>query len=99
MDLEHEPLKEVLKVEGLKPDLKNEEGENNQIEKTDKPVEPKQIVNTQITPMGRPVNVHVYTRWKPIEEVPKEATEQKPEKLDFPEPETDWIKMEREKSK
>ena len=52
LDLESEPLEEVLKVESYWND-------------TSKPKDPKPKVNTTLTAMGRPVNNHPqHPRWK-----------------------------------
>jgi hypothetical protein len=61
LNLEYEPLNQVLKVESLRPDFsENKSGkrydDNNQI-----------VINKNITPMGRPVNVNRLVRWKPPE--------------------------------
>ncbi len=60
LNLEHEPLNRVLTVESLKPDLKADN-------ETDFKTEDKTTVNTNITPMGRPINIHPLIRWKPID--------------------------------
>jgi hypothetical protein len=61
LNLEYEPLNQVLKVESLRPDLSD-----NQSEKRSDDIN-KISVNKNITPMGRPVNVHRLVRWKPPE--------------------------------
>ena len=56
LQLEYQPLCEVLRVDPLRTeDQMNEEEEK------------KPHVNTNITPMGRPVNMHPHIRWKPVE--------------------------------
>ena len=58
LELEHEPLNEVLVVDALRADdeINDDEEEN------------KVVTNTNITAMGRPINTHPHIRWKlPVE--------------------------------
>ncbi len=58
LELEHKPITDVLQVVKLqKPEGYESESELDQ--KTF-------VVNTQMTPMGRPVNVRPQVRWKSI---------------------------------
>jgi hypothetical protein len=52
IETEDKPLDKVLKVQTFENDKK--------INKTE-----QTIVNTNVTPMGRPININHYQKWKP----------------------------------
>ena len=53
LEMEEKQLDEVLKVQSFDHQNKSNKSENI-------------VINTNITPMGRPVNVNQYQKWKPI---------------------------------
>ena len=60
LNLEYEPLNSVLKVESLKPERLDRVKDLKSFD------DGKSLVNTSITPMGRPINTHPLIRWKPF---------------------------------
>ncbi|CAF0712380.1 unnamed protein product [Brachionus calyciflorus] len=74
LDIEQAPLKETLKVESLKPDIRSE---NYELVEYNKNQDSKKPINTQITPMGRPVNVNNKPRWKKEENSNEKTNENK----------------------
>jgi hypothetical protein len=61
LELETRPIQEVLKINRISRPDGNEESDG-ELE----PVKTAFVVNTQMTPMGRPVNVRPQVRWKSI---------------------------------
>lgn len=63
LDMEHEPLNELLKVEPFR--LSKENGSENDTNKNNELV--KVNINVNTTANGRPINNQHHVRWKPME--------------------------------
>lgn len=73
LELEQAPIRETLVVEGLKPDIRNE---NYNLVEYNKNSDTKRQINTQTTPMGRPINMNTYSRWNKPDEIDENKTEE-----------------------
>ncbi|RNA14250.1 Structure-specific endonuclease subunit SLX4 [Brachionus plicatilis] len=76
LELEQAPIRDTLVVEGLKPDIRNE---NYELVGYKVDNEPRKQTNTQTTPMGRPINMNIYGRWNRNEEINENKDEENTE--------------------
>lgn len=76
LELEQAPIRETLVVEGLKPDARNE---NFNLVEYHSYFPDKKQINTQVTPMGRPINMKNYSRWNKSEEIYENRDEENTE--------------------
>lgn len=68
LELEHEPLNELLEIKSVKvskeSEIENDTTKNTEIAKVN--------INVNVTPMGRPVNNTPHIRWRQIDFTPHE---------------------------